>query len=112
MLGLVIPTIIDKKAKSMKLINNRPGYDMRYVESYIYNYCSINNYQQFFDDLFEIERQYDTLSIIRPHETPREWGKFVDHDYYRPRIHKTRMAICLDCWKLIQVNDEKPKKQS
>ena len=45
MLGLVIPTIIDKKAKSVKLINNRPGYDILYIESYIYNYCSINNYQ-------------------------------------------------------------------
>ncbi|CAG8670439.1 1195_t:CDS:1, partial [Paraglomus brasilianum] len=27
-----------------------------------------------------------------------------------PRIHKTHMAICLDCWQLIQVNDVKPKK--
>jgi len=124
------------KAKSRKLINNRPGYDMKYIKSYIYKYFGINDYQQFFDKLFEIERQYDTLSVIRPNETPQQWAirvrvplqelvsekkrsvyhvhclyggfgnsKLVDHDYYRPRIHKTHMAICLDCWKLIQVND-------
>ena len=46
MSGLTITTIIDKKAKSIKLINNRPGYDMKYVKSYIYNYCGINDYQQ------------------------------------------------------------------
>ena len=28
MSGLTITTIIDKKAKSVKLINNHPGYDM------------------------------------------------------------------------------------
>ncbi|CAG8689627.1 7434_t:CDS:2 [Cetraspora pellucida] len=114
MSGLTIPTIIDKKAKSQKLINNRPGYDMK---------------------------KYDTLSVIRPNETPQQWairvrvplqelvsekkwsvyhvcclyasfgkGKLVDYDYYRPKIHKTRMAICLNCWQLIQVNDVKPKK--
>ncbi|RIB14271.1 hypothetical protein C2G38_2323239 [Gigaspora rosea] len=139
---LIIPTIIDKKAKSQKLINNRPGYDMKYVNSYILNYYGINDYQQFFEELFETEREYDTLSVIQPNETPQQWalrvriplqklvserkrsvyhvhalflafgkGKFVDHDYYRPRIHKTRMAICLDCMKLIQVNDVKLKKK-
>ncbi|RIB04775.1 hypothetical protein C2G38_2221457 [Gigaspora rosea] len=141
MSSISISIIIDKKAKSQKLINNRPGYDMKYVESYIYKYCGINDYQRFFDELFETERRYDTLSVIRSNETPQQWairvrvslqelvsekkrsvyhahalflafgkGKFVDHDYYRPRIHKTRMAICLNCWKLIQVNDVKPKK--
>ncbi|CAG8788126.1 17167_t:CDS:1, partial [Racocetra fulgida] len=59
---LIIPTIIDKKAKLQKLINNRPGYDMKYVNSYILNYYGINDYQQFFEELFETERQYDTLS--------------------------------------------------
>ena len=143
MSGLNIPIIIDKKSKSRKLINNRPGYDinMKYIDSYIYNYCGINDYQQFFDKLFEIERQYDTLSVIRHNETPQQWAirvrvplqalvsekkrsvyhvhclyggfgnsKLVNHDYYRPRIHKTHMAICLDCWKLIKVDDVKPKK--
>ena len=141
MSGFTIPTIIDKKAKSQKLINNRPGYDMKYVINYVYNYCGINDYQQFFDELFETERKYDTLSVIRPNETPQQWairvrvplqelvsekkwsvyhvcclyasfgkGKLVDYDYYRPKIHKTRMAICLNCWQLIQINDVKPKK--
>ena len=141
MSGLNIPIIIDKKAKLQKPINNRPGYDMKYIKSYIYKYFGINDYQQFFDKLFEIERQYDTLSVIRPNETPQQWAirvriplqelvsekkrsvyhihylyggfgnsKLVNHDYYRPRIYETHMAICLDCWKLIQVNDVKPKK--
>ncbi|CAG8614142.1 8839_t:CDS:1, partial [Diversispora eburnea] len=60
--------------KSVKLINNRPGYDMKYVESYIYNYYGINNYQRFFDKLFETERQYDTLSVIRPLEILKQWA--------------------------------------
>ena len=43
MSGLTITTIIDKKAKSIKLINNRPGYDMKYIKSYIYKLMIINN---------------------------------------------------------------------
>lgn len=57
--GLTISTIIDKKVKSRKLINDRLDYDMEYIqhiESYIYNYYSTNNYQRFFDKLFETER--------------------------------------------------------
>ncbi|CAG8640888.1 5419_t:CDS:1, partial [Diversispora eburnea] len=38
-------------------------------------------------------------------------GKFVDHDYYRPRIHKTNMAICLDCMKLIRIDNVKSTKK-
>ncbi|CAG8601066.1 9895_t:CDS:2 [Cetraspora pellucida] len=118
MSDLVILTIIDKKVKLQKLINNHPGYDIKYAE-----------------------RQYDTLSVIQPNETLQQWAirirvslqelvsekkrsvyhihclyarfensKLVNHDYYRPKIHKTHMAICLDCWQLIQVNDMKPKK--
>ncbi|RHZ69718.1 hypothetical protein Glove_280g70 [Diversispora epigaea] len=142
MSGINISIIIDKKAKSQKLINNRPGYDMKYVVSYIYNYCGINDYQRYFDDLYETEKRYDTLSVIRPHETLKQWairvrvplqelvsegkrsvyhvhalflgfgkGKFVDHDYYRPRIHKANMAICLDCMKLIRIDNVKPTKK-
>ncbi|RHZ55612.1 hypothetical protein Glove_413g19 [Diversispora epigaea] len=136
MSGLNISIIIDKKAKSQKLINNRPGYDMRYVNSYILNYCGINDLQRFFDELFETERQYDILSVIRPFETLKQWAirvrvplqelvsekkrsvyhvhclyggfgnsKLVNHDYYRPRIHKANVAICLDCMKLIHVDN-------
>src|SRR6185436_13495119 len=141
MSGLNISIIIDKKAKSQKLINNRPGYDMRYVNSYILNYCGINDLQRFFDELFETERQYDILSVIRPFETLKQWAirvriplqelvsekkrsvyhvhclfggfgnsKLVNHDYYRPRIHKPNVAICLDCMKLIHIDNVKPKK--
>ena len=100
---------------------------MKYVVSYIYNYCGINDLQRFFDELFETERQYDILSVIRPFETLKQWAirvrvplqelvsekkrsvyhvhclyggfgnsKLVNHDYYRPRIHKANVAICLD----------------
>ncbi|CAG8667294.1 3079_t:CDS:1, partial [Diversispora eburnea] len=34
-------------------------------------------------------------------------SKLVDHDYYRPRIYKTNVAICLDCTKLIHVDNVK-----
>ncbi|CAG8646191.1 8815_t:CDS:1, partial [Diversispora eburnea] len=109
--------------------------------SYIYNYYGINDYQRFFDELFETERQYDTLSVIRSNETSQQWvirirvplqeliskkkrnvyhvhclfgvfenSKLVNHDYYRPRIHKANVVICLDCTKLIHVDNVKPTK--
>ncbi|CAG8654011.1 3920_t:CDS:1, partial [Diversispora eburnea] len=84
------------------------------------------------------EKRYDTLSVIRPHETLKQWvirvrvplqklvseekrsvyhvyalflgfgkGKFIDHDYYRPKIHKANMAICLNCIKLICIDNVK-----
>ena len=37
-------------------------------------------------------------------------GKFVNFNYYRPRIHKSHMAICFGCWKLIKIDDVQPKK--
>ncbi|RHZ81991.1 hypothetical protein Glove_115g95 [Diversispora epigaea] len=74
MSGINISIIIDKKAKSQKLINNRPGYDIEYVVSYIYNYCGINDYQRFFDDLYKTEKRYDILSVIRSHETLKQWA--------------------------------------
>ena len=91
--------------------------------------------------IFETERRYDTLSVIRPDETPRQWAirvrvplqelvsekkrsvyhihclfgrfgnsKLINHDYYRPRIHKSNIAICLDCMKLIHIDNVKPRK--
>ncbi|RHZ80757.1 hypothetical protein Glove_132g71 [Diversispora epigaea] len=142
MSGLIISTILNKKNRTLpKPFNIRPGYDMKYVETYIYNYCGINDYQRYFDDLYETERQYDTLSVIRPNETPQQWAirvrvplqelvsekkrsvyhvhclfggfgnsRLISHDYYRPRIHKANVAICLDCMKLIHIDNVKPKK--
>jgi hypothetical protein len=37
-------------------------------------------------------------------------GKVTDDGYYRPKIHKSQMAICFDCWKLVKITDVKPKR--
>jgi hypothetical protein len=37
-------------------------------------------------------------------------GKEILISYYRPNVHNSKMAICFDCWKLIKVDDIKPKK--
>src|SRR4051794_15096144 len=34
----------------------------------------------------------------------------VPISYHRPSIHESRMAICFDCWKLVEIIDVKPKK--
>ncbi|EXX79308.1 hypothetical protein RirG_006880 [Rhizophagus irregularis DAOM 197198w] len=34
----------------------------------------------------------------------------VNSDYNQPRINKSNMAICFDCWKLVKITDIKPKK--
>ncbi|GES95188.1 hypothetical protein GLOIN_2v1792321 [Rhizophagus clarus] len=33
-------------------------------------------------------------------------GKVRDYEYYRPRIHKSQMAICFDYWKLLKITDD------
>ncbi|GES95147.1 hypothetical protein GLOIN_2v1792321 [Rhizophagus clarus] len=33
-------------------------------------------------------------------------GKVKDYEYYRPRIHKSQMAICFDYWKLLKITDD------
>ncbi|CAJ0844173.1 6282_t:CDS:1 [Entrophospora sp. SA101] len=135
-----ISIILGNKGRQLpKPINNRPGYDMKYIQAYISHYFSFSGerYNQF----FEIERLYDALSVIRPNETPKQWairvrvplqelvserkgsfyhryclfgsygkGRLVDFDYYRPRIHRSHMAICLDCMKLTKIDDVKPRK--
>ena len=102
--------------------------------------------------MVEIEKQYDYLSIIQPHETPQQWANRVrvplqelissreyslyhvyslfasfrqvesktfygngdlyeDHfGYRRPSIHKSQMAICFKCWKLIKITEVEPRK--
>jgi hypothetical protein len=37
-------------------------------------------------------------------------GREVAIGYYRPNIHNCKMAICFDCWKLVEITDVKPKK--
>jgi len=37
-------------------------------------------------------------------------GREVAIGYHRPNIHNCKMAICFDCWKLVEITDVKPKK--
>ncbi|PKY59018.1 hypothetical protein RhiirA4_514131 [Rhizophagus irregularis] len=37
-------------------------------------------------------------------------GREVAIGYHRPNIHNSKMAICFDCWKLVKITDEEPKK--
>ena len=65
--GTTIKIILDNIYNKAvpKPINLRPGYDMEHV----FNYRpQTDNYQ--YEKVVKIEKQYDYLSIIRPHETP------------------------------------------
>ncbi|CAJ0834140.1 12294_t:CDS:2 [Entrophospora sp. SA101] len=78
--------ILDKKDRTLpKPINNRPGYDMKYIMSLISHYYAYSDKR--YKQLFDTERLYDTLSVIQPNETPQQWA-----------IHLTR------------INDVKPRK--
>ncbi|CAG8748122.1 16641_t:CDS:1, partial [Dentiscutata heterogama] len=39
-------------------------------------------------------------------------GELIDipYEYRRPRVHKSEMAICFDCWKLVRITEVKPRK--
>ncbi|CAB5372446.1 unnamed protein product [Rhizophagus irregularis] len=98
-----------------KPINNRPGYDMKYVSAYIVKYCCSTDLKK----IIGIEWEYDTLSVVKPGQSLIAWavsvrirlqellanqrfsvyhlhclfagfgnGKMVDSDYHRPRINK------------------------
>ena len=67
--GTMVTIILDKiYNKSVpRPINLCPGYDMEYV----FNYRSqTDNY--WYEKVVEIEKQYDHLSIIKPHEIPQQ----------------------------------------
>ncbi|RHZ79484.1 hypothetical protein Glove_144g56 [Diversispora epigaea] len=138
--GFDITTFLDKKDRTLpKPFNIRPGYDLKYVTSYIGHYFAFDGKR--YDELFDNERLFDNLSTIKHNETPVQWGirvriplqnllnagkfsvyhryclfmsfgqgKFVNFDYRRLRIHKSHMAICFDCWKLVKIDDVTPKK--
>ncbi len=139
MSGLSSNIILDEWFNKVvpKPINNRPGYDMKYVSAYIVNYC----YGTDLKKIIGIEWEYDTLSLVKPGQSLVAWavsvrirlqellanqrfsvyhrhclfagfgnGKMVNSDYHRPRINKSNMAICFDCWKLVKITDIKPKK--
>ena len=147
--GLMVKIILDNIYNKAvpKPVNLRSGYDMEHVANY-YN----GGLNEQFKKVVEIKKQYDYLSIIRPHETPQQWANRVrgslqellskreyslyhiyslfasfgqvesktfygngdlyeDHfGYRRPSIHKSQMAICFKCWKLIKIAEVKPRK--
>jgi len=143
---IILDNIYNKSVP--KPINLRPGYDMEHV----FNYRpQTDNYR--YEKVVKIEKQYDYLSIIRPHETPQQWAfrvkdalqelhsrreysvyhvfclfasfgqvKSTTHyvngelygtpfDYRRPSVHKSQMAICFKCWKLVKITKVEPRKE-
>ena len=70
MSGFSVNIILDKEFNKVvpKPINNRPGYDMRYISTYMRNY----SYGTDFEKMIKTEKLYDDLSIIGLHETPRQ----------------------------------------
>ena len=64
MSGFDVTTFLDKKDRTLpKPFNIRPGYDKRY------------------DELFDNEISFDTLSIIKQNETPVQWAIRVRRIY-------------------------------
>src|ERR1051325_8593570 len=148
--GAMVKIIIDRVYNKIvpKPINLRPGYDMEHV----FNYRPQTDEYRY-EKVVEIEKQYDYLSIIRPHETPQQWANrvrgplqellsrqvyslyhvyslfasfgqvksttyYVNGDLYstpfeyrRPSVHKSQMAICFKCWKLVKITEIEPRKE-
>ncbi|RIB19693.1 hypothetical protein C2G38_2181171 [Gigaspora rosea] len=94
MVKIIIDDIYNKRVP--KPNNLRPGYDM----------------------------EHDYLSIIRPHKTLQQWVNrvrgplqellskreysclsYIPYEYRRPRVHKSEMAICFKCWKLVKITE-------
>ncbi|CAJ0851534.1 4304_t:CDS:10, partial [Entrophospora sp. SA101] len=66
-----ITIILGNKQRPLpKPFNNRPGYDMKYVVSYINNYHPIYYVEEF----EKIERSYDNLSIVKRDEKLIQWA--------------------------------------
>src|SRR5581483_4178706 len=148
--GAMVKIILDKIYNKIvpKPINLHPGYDIEYVFNY---QPQTDNYR--YEKVVEIEKQYDYLSIIRPHETPQQWANrvrgslqellskqeyslyhvyclfasfgqvksttyYVNGDlystpfeYHRPSVHKSQMAICFKCWKMVKITEVEPRKE-
>ena len=60
-----------------KPVNNRPGYDMRYISAYIGSYC----YRTDINKIIEIEKQYDALSVVKPGQSLATWLEFNYKNY-------------------------------
>src|SRR5436190_8948120 len=70
MVKIILDNIYNKTVP--RPINLRPGYDMKHVFKYR---PQTDNYR--YEKVVEIEKQYDYLSIIRPHETSQQWANRV-----------------------------------
>ncbi|GBC06556.1 hypothetical protein RclHR1_06910003 [Rhizophagus clarus] len=72
--GDMVKIIIDRVYNKIipKPIYLCPGYDMEHVFNY---QPQTDNYR--YEKVVEIEKQYDYLSIIRPHETSQQWANRV-----------------------------------
>jgi len=70
MSGFSINIILDKEFNKVvpKPINNRPGYDMRYISTYMRNY----SYGTDLEKIIKTEKLYDYLSIIKLCETSQQ----------------------------------------
>ena len=71
MSGQSVTIILDEWFNKIvpKPINNRPGYDMKYVNAYIGNYCYGTNINK----IIKIEREYDILSVVKPGQSLIAW---------------------------------------
>ena len=70
MVKIILDNIYNKTVP--RPINLRLRYDMEHV----FNSCpQTDNYR--YEKVVEIEKQYDYLSIIRPHETSQQWANRV-----------------------------------
>nr|CAG8534293.1 13732_t:CDS:2 [Entrophospora candida] len=70
-LDIDITIILGNKQRPLpKPFNNRPGYDMKYFVSHINNYHPI----YYVEKIFDIERSYDNLSIVKRDEKLIQWA--------------------------------------
>nr|CAG8541308.1 12381_t:CDS:2 [Entrophospora candida] len=80
MSGLDITIILGNKQRQLpKPFNNRPGYDMKYVMIYL-NYYHPIYYGENLEKLFDTEKKYDNLSIVKRDEKLIQWAVRVRID--------------------------------
>ncbi|RIB22420.1 hypothetical protein C2G38_2173960 [Gigaspora rosea] len=114
MVKIIIDDIYNKRVP--KPNNLCPGYDMEHV----FNYRpQTDDYR--YKKVAEIKKQYDYLSIIRPHKTPQQWANYVRGPLQE--LLSKREYSCLSCilslrliWrrnnqgKLVKITEVKPEK--
>ncbi|RIA85357.1 hypothetical protein C1645_830914 [Glomus cerebriforme] len=94
-----------------KSINLHPGYDIEYIRNYalqaLIKALITEGHESYYHVfcLFGLSGQRVTKTYYSNYE-----GREVAIGYHRPNILNSKMAICFDCWKLVKITDEKPKK--